>query len=79
MWVRRDLEAVLQSEDTALLCTVVMDLADKTGIDTGGWSATTAITHDDAVSILRRYLGHHAAHFWHELRHALADPLLSPA
>jgi hypothetical protein len=63
----RDLEALLQTEDTALLCSLVMDLAAQTGVDTGGHSSSAA--HEAAITSLRRYLDGYAVHFWHELRH----------
>jgi len=67
VWIRRELEAVLQTEDTSLLCSLVVDLAAKTGIDAGGQSH--GASHEAAMMNLRPYLGAYAVHFWHELRH----------
>ena len=68
-FVRRDLEAILHTEDT-LTFAVVMDLAAKSGLDRRGCHGAPVVSHEEAVNSLRRYLGSHAGHFWHEVRHA---------
>ncbi|CAL5223157.1 g5626 [Coccomyxa viridis] len=73
-WVDRELRALLQTDDVAIVRAYVMGLVRGIGFvvhqdgaeGSGEQAASSART--DATAALKPFLHEHAAHFWHELR-----------
>ena len=70
MWVRRELTAVLRTDDVSLLTSLVMGVALS-------FKAASNPSEDQpessrgALRALEPYLGSEAHHFWHELRYGI--------
>ncbi|KAK9907273.1 hypothetical protein WJX75_000407 [Coccomyxa subellipsoidea] len=87
-WVDRELRALLQTDDVAIVRAYVIGLVRGIGFPRSGGDAVARSAlpqgtagsgrggeHTDAVAALRPFLQEHAEHFWHELRCFAAIPL----